>query len=318
VVDLNARSTSVDDFCSTILANPAKFAELVRSFDIVGSGLRFFGDRSLLSDCIKTLRRIENLSIPHPIQREVLTCTFPHLARCTVRVEDGRSPDREDMVASFLARHQALKSICILDGFEAWSSTSARIPLLNLERIWAPVAFVTTIITGDLKYVHLHWEDTDPVEPTFTRLRSMTRSDIPFICSNDCDDHQFAPIMDSVSRNIPHTKTLHFAIEYRLPHSRDETIAQFKACLPRFTALVYFAIQSDYEGLSFGKTEAEDQITMQSLGNLCPTLQACCLNGVAWRKLNGPTWEKFPKADFSVLAGVDIDWVWVLSRVLRT
>lgn len=166
----------------------------------------------LLSDCSRTLLRIENLSINTPYlwkpREMLLSSTFSDLVRCTI---SGRwtftKPD--NTLASFLLRHPALKSIWIEDfrNFGPRPANSARIPLQHLERIRGPPTILPSII-AHLTEVKLEWRETDPVETTFATLKSLARSDGPFACCNFCGNRQCQKIVDSVSSNLPSIRTL--------------------------------------------------------------------------------------------------------------
>ncbi|KAJ7684208.1 hypothetical protein DFH06DRAFT_1312652 [Mycena polygramma] len=306
------RSDSVECFCSTVLGNTAKFADLVRSFTTDPKLLR--DPSPLVLSCVKTLARIENISINgnqlQEARHEVMYCTFPDLLRCvlSLRDRDWTSLQQEDTVASFLIRHPGLQSVEIIHSWapDFWPSTSARIPLLNLERISAPSRFLPSIIARGLKEVRLEWLQEDPVEPVFSILGSMTRSNVPFVYSNFCWGDYCTEIVDSMSRNVPHAKTLYMYVYALDPMLREETIAQFMKSLPRFTKLQSFGIQTkggDKRRSTFGVNEVEDQITVQGFGDVCSTLQICRLNENAWRKIDG-TWELFPFEKFSASAGI--------------
>ncbi|KAJ7684215.1 hypothetical protein DFH06DRAFT_1462593 [Mycena polygramma] len=309
------RSESVEGFCSTVLNDTAKFAGLVRSF----ATSKYYivipdFQQSSMFKCLKTLSRLENLSIDgyglHTARRKAMSCTFPHLLRCILSIKDRHwtSLQQEYSVVSFLIRHPALKSIEIVDSLHAeiWPSTSARIPLLNLERIRAPPRFLPSVFASGLREARLEWLERDPIEPVFSILGPMTRSDVPFVYSNFCYSDQCAEIVDSMSRNVPYVRTLHMDASLLDETWREETIEHLMESLPRFTDLESFGIQTvsgRHPRATFGEDEAQDQIVVQGFGNVCLTLRMCRLNTNAWRKING-IWERFPVEDFAALAGI--------------
>ncbi|KAJ6479982.1 hypothetical protein C8R47DRAFT_604321 [Mycena vitilis] len=306
------RSEDVENFCSTVLGDIPKFAELVRSFTTDARPCQpLIGP--LVSKCVKTLTRIENISINgHYLQNarlDVMACTFPHLSRCILSLKDNFCPStkEEDMVASFLIRHPALKSVIITHSWssEFWPSTLACIPLLDLQRICASPRRIPSILARNLHEVRLEWIDRDPVEPVFSILGPMTGTENPFVYSHFCWGDQFAEIMDSISRHVPHAKTIHMDVYALESWVREEIIVQVIESLPLFTGLRSFGIQS--KGNSAGATSTmwgeNDGITVRGLGDICSTLQMCRLNKNAWRKING-TWELFPIEDFRTLAGI--------------
>lgn len=164
------------------------------------------------------------------MQSELPSCTFPHLLRCTLSFEGGSwaSTDQYNPILTFLLRHPCLNSICIQHrrSSKSWPSTSRspQIPLPNLQRIWTPQKLLQSILTDNLKEVRLEWRKMESIETAFDTLRSLTRTDIPFVSFNDCINYYpFTPILDSLSRKIPHTKTIHFWIRglYDEPDWRD-------------------------------------------------------------------------------------------------
>ncbi|KAJ7490812.1 hypothetical protein FB451DRAFT_1221131 [Mycena latifolia] len=164
---------------------------------------------------------------------------------------------------------------------EAWPSTSARIPLPHLQHLWCPVRLVPSIFTHGLKRVCLSWVDIDTtpneVEKTFVALKSMARTDIPFLCCNDDCDGYLPEVVDSFSRNIPHTRTL----QLRLCDYLDdllELIGRLRDCLSHFTGLMFLSLEyifAAYHG--FNRDEEDDQQLAQAVGDACPTLEGCCL-----------------------------------------
>ncbi|KAJ6548182.1 hypothetical protein DFH09DRAFT_1367018 [Mycena vulgaris] len=310
-----ATYTSLVAFCSTISSN-SLVAQLVRSFEVsyimVPPGRIPIG--RLFVDSSKALLRLRGFSIPASLladgySQELLGWTFPHLVRCRIGAHAGWSTtEEENTLASFLFRHPGLKTIRVedFDNLEVWSSAQGRIPLLHLQHLKCPVAILPSIRASNLTRVTLEWHYSDSpadVERTIIALQSMTRPDIPFICSNDACDNAFAEIMTSLSIHIPHLRTLHMRL-YWSSKSNEEIIGHVMKCLPRFTSLIFFSFQIvfDYND-TFWDTEAEDQTEVQGLGDACPTLEACCLNRCAWRKVNR-MWEKYPLDDFTALAGL--------------
>ncbi|KAJ7476744.1 hypothetical protein FB451DRAFT_1243879 [Mycena latifolia] len=310
---------SIEAFCSAVLSNPA-LAEHVRSFTITNRGgggdlLWFHRISAKILHAVKTLLRIEHLSIPifllsgEPVQ-ELLGSTFPHLLRCSLGTRTHRwsSTERKDTLASFLIRHPALETLHIQywGGLEAWPSASGRIPLPHLERLRCPSKLIFCMETSGLKEASLYWEDnTDAVE-TILALKSMIRPDVPFVCSNSLySHHDFAALVDVISKNLPQTTTLHLSL-HRL-ESRDDKLNHLRTCLPRFAGLVFLWIEARIPWASevSEDSEQDERITVQRFGNVCPTLHACCFYERGWRKVGG-MWEVFSVEDFKALSGISL------------
>ncbi|KAF8209468.1 hypothetical protein K438DRAFT_1811092 [Mycena galopus ATCC 62051] len=304
-----ASYASIDRFCSTILGNPTKFAGLVRSVALTGYGWVPDSVVQRLSLCCRRLLKVENISMR---RQELISCTIPSLVGCTLSAPERglwTSTEQEDTIASFLIRHPSLRSIRIdRPGlFEPWPSTAALIPMVNLQRLWAPPMFLSSIRDTRLQEVKLSWRRFEPVGATFATLKSLARSDNSFVCCIDCWDRFSGQIMDSISEHLPHTKTFQMELKFQNELPRGEILASFERCLSRFTGLVFFSfcnLSSPRYSAVFRDQEAED--LFRALVAACSTLRAWRFNEAAWRKLDG-AWEKFPLDDFFALAG--ISWI---------
>ncbi|KAJ7490831.1 hypothetical protein FB451DRAFT_626275 [Mycena latifolia] len=255
VVDLQSYAPTAA-FCAAVLSNTA-LAELVRSYTVTAV---FRGDIETrlsrqLVDSAKALLRLQSLSIDIALLedrhlQELLRWTFPHLVQCGLGTRERRwsSAERGDTLFSFLLRHPALTSLHIKASveLEVWPSTSTRTPLPHLQRLRCPARVVQSVAASGLVEARLYWEEYEhervDVESTFLALKSLTRADVPFICSNDYfrSGYGFTEIVDSISRNMPQTKTLHLRL-YEL-QSCVNTINKLAECLPRFTALEFLAL----------------------------------------------------------------------------
>ncbi|KAJ6548187.1 hypothetical protein DFH09DRAFT_1169939 [Mycena vulgaris] len=297
---------AVTVFCDAVLSNPG-LAELVRSLTLailpVSVDMPEMWLDSRLVDVLQTLLRLEGLSIDMtPMgqrqQRKVCELVLPQLRWCSLQtgVTEWTATQTEDTLASFLLRHPQLKQVHIqqLRYLEAWPSAQARIPLLQLQHLQCPVALLPSILACGVREVTLDWDTNAPndVDTLVGALKSMTRHDIPFI-------------VNAISRDIPHARTLSMQLHFST--SSDGIIVDVVNCLPRFTNLAFFSVEVMFatlrRGLTFWTTEAEDRIRVQGLGDACPTLEACCLNRCAWRKLDR-TWEIYPLKDFMALSGI--------------
>ncbi|KAJ7467475.1 hypothetical protein FB451DRAFT_393759 [Mycena latifolia] len=312
-VRLKTRS-SIEAFCAAVLSNNA-LAELVRSFT-AGFRIGLLTPQTSLTtvNSSKALLRLECLSIDiSSLQtehlRQLLHSTFPYLVHCSLGTHDCHhwsSQELDYTLVSFLLRHPALQTLHIQDWdrMEVWPSSSTRIPLLHLHQLQCPFRLVPSIFTGSLKNVGLDWFDIpapNEVEKTFGALKSMARTDIPFICSNTTagpSSGVFMPeILNSLSRNIPHTRTL------QLEYANDDkvVIRCLMDCLPSFTGLAFLSLECWFPAHS--GAQDEDLQTVQAFGEACSTLEGCRLHKCAWRKVAG-MWEKYPVEDFMVLAGI--------------
>ncbi|KAJ7434873.1 hypothetical protein FB451DRAFT_1466175 [Mycena latifolia] len=203
--------TSIDAFCSTVLSNPA-LAEFRRQ----------------LVDATKTLVNLEAVSIPIALLpninlRELFRWTFPRLSQCSLGSRDARwsSTQREDTLGSFLGRHPGLQNLHVQYGgtLDPWPAAFTRIPLRRLEHLKCPVKLVPSITTSVLKEAWISWywdedEEPDDLRAIGLALNSMTRTEVPFISSNDIFEHDnnVMEIVHTLSMYIPHTKTFHLQL----------------------------------------------------------------------------------------------------------
>ncbi|KAF8208096.1 hypothetical protein K438DRAFT_1754839 [Mycena galopus ATCC 62051] len=309
---------SMQDFCSTVLANPSKFARLTRSFTVtISVYLRPLDDSVLLklSDCFKALTRIEHISLEDyrlskASRQLLLSGTFPYLVRCTVSLPtDGRwtSMLHADTVASFLIRHSTLESISICPNsdsdLELWPLTSPRIPMPNLQRLSAPPQLFSSLIDTRLKELNTSFYPSPPmsVAAMFAILGPLIRNDTPFVFSLDwCPDVAFEETVDYVLKHMPHIRTLQLeVVTVRL--SLEEILECFASRLPRFTNLAFFSFSRVKLEVTFDPDEGADQI--RPLLDACPTLQAFRVANNAWRKADR-AWENFTIDEFVAMAGI--------------
>jgi hypothetical protein len=153
---------------------------------------------------------------------QLLHLKFPHLVKCKLYIDGAEwgSTDKENTLASFLLRHPALElleihgPIAVAVRQSAW----ARIRLPHLRYLRSPVVILPSIVAEGLTEAKLVWNPggTDDVEAIIVALKSMTRTDIPFVSCNENCSRQCTAVVDSISRNTPHTKTLGLRIYYPL------------------------------------------------------------------------------------------------------
>ncbi|KAJ7490811.1 hypothetical protein FB451DRAFT_1552416 [Mycena latifolia] len=313
IVHLQTRA-SAEAFGPTILSDTA-LGPLVRSFTM--GHACFFGPKlsPLVLDVCKTLSNLEDLSMPIasiPGLRELLLCTFPQLSRCNMKGGGEWSSKEKDDLVVFLLRHPALTTLYIP---AIYPTLTTRLPLGRLQELKCPAALVPFIVAHNLHEARLDWYDCEgdvpcDVEKTIIALRSMTRTDVPFVCSIDVYTLQFTEIVDSISRNLPHTKTLRLKLNLPFFNPQDPLIN----CLPCFTHLAFLSLEclprlhNNKFIHTLRDTEEEDHQIAQAFGDVCPTLEACRLNRSAWRNSNG-MWEAFSKEEFKELSGIsEFSW----------
>ncbi|KAJ7490794.1 hypothetical protein FB451DRAFT_1221087, partial [Mycena latifolia] len=161
--------------------------------------------------------------------------------------------------------------------------------LLRLE-----VLLVPSIFTHGLRGVCLSWVDIDTtpneVEKTYAALKSMARTDIPFLC---CNDDFFPELVNSLMRNIPRTRTLQLRLfdclddvgflpwSFQLAHTHFDTASGTNWT----SGLMFLSLEYMFAARhGFSWDEEDDQQLAQAVGDACPTLEGCCLQKYAWRK----------------------------------
>ncbi|KAJ7825640.1 hypothetical protein B0H14DRAFT_2596459 [Mycena olivaceomarginata] len=175
-----------------------------------------------------------------------------------------------------------------------------RIPLLNLQWYAGPIGLLRSMDVGALREARIRCSTIhSKLESTIVALKLLTRPDIPFIFSHERREYLdfCARLVDVLSKHIPHTQTI------RLPavHGYLSLVIQrITASIRRFTRLEFLAIE--YHTSQWMMHE-NMSIPLQALGNACPTLEACQLSDLAWRKVDG-MWEDCSLEDFRLLAGL--------------
>ncbi|KAJ7687645.1 hypothetical protein B0H17DRAFT_1180796 [Mycena rosella] len=312
VVDLEA-DASVADFGDTVLSNAA-LAGLVRSYSVnyprAGMSIAAKSLSPILVNSSKTFVRLEALSINFVLLTDtdietLLRWTFPHLVRCSLGTASSHWSDTEqqDTLASFLIRHPELENLRIQAFPYALerSSEAVRIPLLRLQQLRCPSRIIPSIVAPRIKRVKMYWDDggLDDVDTIFVALKAMVPSDVPLTCSTiNCNKHLYSEVVDSLSRNLPYTRTLQLYL-YDSP-AWNEVIGHLKNCLPRFTGLAFLSVHNSSWVIPTRNEEEEINV----LGDACSTLEVCRLDRRAWRKVDG-MWETYPLTDFDALAGLE-------------
>jgi hypothetical protein len=172
---------------------------------------------------LKALSRLEDLSLDWIVLyegygKELLAWTFPRLVHCVVspsQTWNSRAgpKDTDDLLASFLLRHPALKSFRIPD--KSTLLAPARIPLPHLQVLECPAEVIPSIITHGLRQAIIYWPTRLDVETIVVAVKSMARGDMPFVFCNKYCDEDFPEIVDSISRNIPHTRALQLRLQWK-------------------------------------------------------------------------------------------------------
>ncbi|KAJ7500517.1 hypothetical protein B0H11DRAFT_783827 [Mycena galericulata] len=292
VVDLG--SLTVVTFCHAILSNPV-LPGLVRSLSYRNYELDC--PIGIFLSALRLLIHLANLSVRLCILEDdydaFLQLPFPRLVSCHLDLD---MTGNRFGVSSFLIRHPILESFSTSMPLEV--APASQILLTNLRRFRGPAGLIPFIISQELRAARLHWGSTsDPdVEARIVALASMTRPHSPFIsCHHGVID--IVTIIGSLSRNIPHTATLHIMKMQPDGPIIPNDVANY---LPSFTCLRYLSIQNVFR--SFRLTEAAALIIARAFWDVCPTLDGCRLDVYAWRKVNA-SWEKCSSQDFANLAG---------------
>ncbi|KAJ7675139.1 hypothetical protein B0H17DRAFT_1140452 [Mycena rosella] len=214
-----------------------------------------------------------------------------------------------DLLASFLKLHPGLTRLRFSVGSIVAMSPSLRVSLPNLQHYDGPAGPITALDVRGLKEAKISWnsgETSDTyIDNTIKALNLLTSPDIGFISSHEYCDPCCMSIVTSVSNPMQYTRTLRMRslMDFDLLLDHD-TIRHITECLPRFTGLVYLAMDWCIGIFSTSGANMDmDRSAVEAWGAACPTLEACCLNHHAWRQMDG-TWEEYPMLDFRMLAGL--------------
>ncbi|KAJ7506927.1 hypothetical protein B0H11DRAFT_1973412 [Mycena galericulata] len=280
--------TCAESFCSSVLSNQS-LAGYVRSFTIANksnSPSRRTQYSGILLESVKTLVKVEHLWVDFDLLDDehrdaFLHCTFPHLASWSLqmyshRPEVGhiasfadmfRRPIVETLALPFLSRHSKLISLSFSSLFKI--KPSSPIPLSSLREFKGPADLVPWLDSPNLRECRLSWwnsGNTD-VEPAVLALKSKIPSDRPFVFSSEFCDGVFREILDSLSRNMPHIKTLKARI-IRINAPQHEMFEHIRDCLRRFSGLAFLA----FDIMENTFTEGEVRALAETFGDACPTL----------------------------------------------
>ncbi|KAJ6510754.1 hypothetical protein C8R45DRAFT_395771 [Mycena sanguinolenta] len=317
-------SNAITSFCSVIINNPPR-AGAVRCFTLDVPHKSFHNRVEIRYDMIlgslKLMLKLDHLSLSGPSLDTSHTamlleqCNFTQLINCDLwapsKLEDllhipPLLSKSSDLTAVFLTRHSTLKRIHIHSVHRMVASRSVHAPLPNLEFYQGHATFLPAVHAIGLKAVELVWcsEDDEEIDKIVTRLSSMTRPNSPFVSSHRSRHwNDLCQVATSVSKHMRHTKILRLqCLERSFTILSKDTIRRITGCLDRFTALVYLDVGCM---INFQTPEVnnETQIAVEAWGEACLTLEACCLNFSAWRKIDS-SWETFPMKEFRVLAGL--------------
>ncbi|KAJ7084641.1 hypothetical protein B0H15DRAFT_848419 [Mycena belliarum] len=314
---------SASGFCSGIIANPDR-GLAIRSFTVlciedpwpdlqVDDAVTL---SHLLIEAMKSMSGVEQLYIDpyvllQPYRFTLLELSFPRLLVVDIGPPDSNrdleSSPVLDRVASFLARHPTLTRVRVsARGLRHPPSLSVRIPLPNLQYFDGTSALVSSLIVRGLRGAAISWDPCDKpaieIDKIIRTLSLLTTPEIPFFSSHDYRPGFAKYIVAAVSKHIPHTRTFHLrsATFRQLELLGAETSHCMMTCLPRFTCLRYFAMD---RVLDIAWDDEEDRVTVEGWGSACSTLEACCLNNRAWKKIDGG-WDVYSMADFRVQAGL--------------
>ncbi|KAJ7490845.1 hypothetical protein FB451DRAFT_1552440 [Mycena latifolia] len=267
------------------------------------------------------MSRLESLSISlhvlsQPYRLTLLQLSFPRLLACTIAppyFSDNPTGSRDgDWIASFLALHPTLTRFHVVSGTKLAVSPSVRISLPNLQHYDGPTGLVPALALRGLKEAQITWTAVETANSTnidniIRALNLLTTPEIPFYSAHEYYNHnRCKPILTSISAHMPHTRTLQMRSFSDGDFLDEDTIRHITDCLPRFTRLIYLAMECGSRWLSTedeNPYEDEHRVTVEAWADACSTLEACCLNNCAWWKVNG-TWREFPMTDFRALAGI--------------
>ncbi|KAJ7434850.1 hypothetical protein FB451DRAFT_281580 [Mycena latifolia] len=272
----------------------------------------------LLIEATKLMPKIEFLSIcrfvlKRPYHLELLKLSFPFLLACDVGppslLDDHTGTRGADLIVSFLALHPTLTRIRVPSSNRVIASPSVRVFLPNLQDYNGPAGLIPALVVRGLKRAKLMWHTGETsgtdIHNIIRALNLLSTPEIPFFSSHEYCDDCCMPIVTAVSTHMPHTRALQMWSMVEFDKILDEeTIRHITNCLPHFTGLTYLAIEWCIGIFRTPSADEDaDRMAVEAWGDACPTLEACCLNDYAWRKVDG-RWEEYPMSEFRAQAGI--------------
>lgn len=176
--------------------------------------------------------RLENL-VMHYLQSEPMGCTFPRLATFDIALS-GTGMPRWQKLVPFLRRHPNLTRLRIGADEDITVAKGTSISLLRLEHFDGPTTLIRSLVVRCLREARLDWccvhtsTAVNSVETTVAALASLTDPGIPLLSSHEYVlSADFEHIITSLSKHIPHTKTLRFS--WLLQHGSDvsDTVREY-------------------------------------------------------------------------------------------
>ncbi|KAJ7824233.1 hypothetical protein B0H14DRAFT_2824307 [Mycena olivaceomarginata] len=269
-----------------------------------------------VAESLKSMANLEHLTFNHRLVEPVdyhnllQRHTFPRLTSCEMDVLGRFDKTTHDynLLAAFWNRHRTLARVFCPDLMRA-SRPSLRIAMPNLEYletspILVPLLDVASRRLREVRMVWYPWQAA-LVEQVMRAIQAMTEIENPFVASQDFFGLETCyALVDAISRNLPQTRMLRMRRigQYNELQALDgNMLAGITEYLSRFADLVYFGMENRYR-LTLGPPRtAADRLVVESWADACPTLQACCLNSVAWVKVSG-VWTVAPLERFYELA----------------
>ncbi|KAJ7612223.1 hypothetical protein FB45DRAFT_940129 [Roridomyces roridus] len=270
----------------------------------------FFGDSQVSTSCICEL-------LAHGRHPRLEGCEICPLF--SSEEESATEKIAGDLILSFLGRHPTLKIFKFAPVHYTIPISSPEPVLLpNLVLYEGPSAIVPYLTLPRLRYAHLNWDGEQlegdlevRIDEIISALRSCTDPDILLGSSHKYLMRCCAQIVASAARNMPRTRKLRMVNVQMLDERMVQGIA---ATLSGFTGLLHLGIESGraiawtrenhhLPGFLPPTVKDRDRRAIETLGSACATLETCCLDERAWRKVNG-SWEAWNVLDFWALIGV--------------
>ncbi|KAJ7612241.1 hypothetical protein FB45DRAFT_1009431 [Roridomyces roridus] len=302
-------------FCAAMLKHPQR-AQATRSMNVTfDNDFSQFPDYDLIFQILKLMKKLEYLCLidfsqilPTMAAHLGDSLSFPDLRTCRLGLasEDKKN---EAPLLRFLVSHPHLTHVRLwVPGFHDAESAQLRTCLPNLRHYQGTAGFLPYVSSNALTKARVAgWGGAFDDERIAESLKVMTAdSDGALVLSNDChfaDGDALRDNLTSLSLHIPYVTSLQirsWTLQFDM-----EVLENVSGSLESFNRLIYFALNyTNSEARFVGDDDHSRRRQNVALkwAETCPTLKACCIVDVAWRKVDD-RWEEYQREDFEIETG---------------
>ncbi|KAJ7608220.1 hypothetical protein FB45DRAFT_1130102 [Roridomyces roridus] len=309
------------NFCQSLIEHPDR-TDVVRSLTIRFRVNDWFGhgqdwvaqiDQDLLFESMKLMKNLEYLSLGSPrdssAEPEVasvfarLAClSFPKLSHCSIIM-----PHEMPAITQFLAGNPSITRLNL--PVEPWHAFEPGRNLLpNLRQYVGPTSLLRSLATRGLRAARVVPE-RELTAGNVQAVEALTNPDLPFVLSVELarawvSEDAIQTSLLLVSAEMPYIQRLQVRAS-RKSRFATATFNRITTHLSHFTQIAYFSLTYINYRAGFFDAGEREEAAMRTWAAACPTLQGCCIERFAWRKV-GEQWERCTTQAFDIQAGFSV------------